>query len=656
MEWMTPLTGLLAGGIAISGLVILYFLKLRRTEQMISCTLLWKRAVQDLQVNAPFQRLRRNLLLLLQLLALGAMAIALAGPVLSLTRGPGKRMVIVIDRSASMNATDVAPSRLEEAKRQARVFVESMRSRAALSLQDSSDQAMVIAFDDRCKVMSNFTADKRQLLAAIDAIEPGDGRSRLAESITVARAFAQSMGVEANNRSSQEPAELVLFSDGRIADRDSVAVGPDEVRYYSIGSAAENVAVTAMQARRSYENPEQVTVFATLANFGAATVRCDIQIAVNGDVRQVQNHEIPAQRAEGDPPQERPGKLTVEFTLSQAGGAVIEVRHTAKDSLARDDAAWAIVSPPKQNRVLLVTEGNAVVESALKACPIQRLEVCTGAQFDAMDTAAMNAQPPYDVIVLDKQSPKSLPKASYIVFGRPPDGIEVTAAAEPLENQPILDWRGQHAVLRYVNLTNVFALKAAKIAVPRDAQTLAEFRDSPAIATVRRGGNTLLLVAFDILESNWPFEPSFILFWYNALAWLGTQTGEQLTANLMTGEPIVIEGLPAGTTGTIAGPGRTSEPISGGDAGVVRYPQTDRAGVYTVSLMQQAAKPFAVNLLDEHESEIAPVTELTLSGQAVASAEGSIGRANVPLWPWIVLGALALVCGEWMLYNSRIRL
>ena len=168
--------------------------------------------------------------------------------------------------------------------------------------------------------------------------------------------------------------------------------------------------------------------------------------------------------------------------------------------------------------MLLVTAGNAVVESALQACPIQRLEVCTGEQFDAMDAAAMNTQPPYDVIVLDKHSPKHLPKASYIVFGRPPDGIEVATAAEPLENQPILDWRGQHAVLRYVNLTNVFAVKAMKIAVPRDAQALAEFRDSPAIATVRRGGNTLLLVAFDILESNWPFEPSFILFWYNALA------------------------------------------------------------------------------------------------------------------------------------------
>ncbi|NLH15626.1 MAG: VWA domain-containing protein [Phycisphaerae bacterium] len=656
MEWITPLTGLFAGGIAISGLVILYFLKLRRTEQMISSTLLWKRAVQDLQVNAPFQRLRRNLLLLLQLLALAVMALALAGPILSLTRGPGKRMVILIDRSASMNATDVSPSRLEEAKRQARVFVESMRNRAAFSLQDSSDQAMVIAFDDQCKVMSNFTADKRQLLAAIDAIEPGDGRSRLAESITVARAFAQSMGEDANNRSSQEPATLVLFSDGQIADRDAVAVGPDEVRFFAIGSVVENVAVTAMQARRSYENPEQVTVFASLANYGAAAVRCDIQIAVNGDVRQVQNHEIPAKKIEGEPPQERPGKLTVEFTLNQAGGAVVEVRHTAKDALDRDNMAWSIISPPKQMRVLLVTEGNAVMESALKACPIQRLEVCTGAQFDAMDAAAMNAQPPYDIIVLDKHNPKSLPKASYIVFGLAPEGIEVKTAAEPLENQPILDWRAQHAILRYVNLTNVFVVKAAKIALPRDAQTLAEFRDSPAIAILRHGGNALLLVAFDILESNWPFEPSFILFWYNALAYLGTQTGEQLTANLLTGEPIVIEGLPAGATGTLTDPEGVGEPISSGQGGIIRYPQTDRAGVYTVELTQQPAKAFALNLLSEEESKIAPVKELTLSSRTVTSADRAMGRANVPLWPWIVLTALVLVCGEWILYNSRIRL
>ena len=52
--------------------------------------------------------------------------------------------------------------------------------------------------------------------AAIDAIEPTDGSSRLGEAVTVARAFAQSPGVEANNRSAETAAQLELFSDGRI--------------------------------------------------------------------------------------------------------------------------------------------------------------------------------------------------------------------------------------------------------------------------------------------------------------------------------------------------------------------------------------------------------------------------------------------------------
>ena len=103
------MTALYAAAVAVPLLVLLYFLKLKRREVVVSSTLLWKRAVQDLQVNAPFQRLRRNLLLLLQLLALAAVLVALAGPVLAGSRGPGQRYVLLIDRSASMNATDVTP-------------------------------------------------------------------------------------------------------------------------------------------------------------------------------------------------------------------------------------------------------------------------------------------------------------------------------------------------------------------------------------------------------------------------------------------------------------------------------------------------------------------------------------------------------------------
>jgi len=88
---LTPMIGLYAAAAAVPMLLLLYFLKLKRREVLVSSTLLWKRAVQDLQVNAPFQKLRRNLLLLLQLLALAAILLALTGPMLALRRGLEER-------------------------------------------------------------------------------------------------------------------------------------------------------------------------------------------------------------------------------------------------------------------------------------------------------------------------------------------------------------------------------------------------------------------------------------------------------------------------------------------------------------------------------------------------------------------------------------
>ena len=657
MEWLTPLTALYAAAVSVPLLLLLYFLKLKRREQIVSSTLLWKRAVQDLQVNAPFQKLRRNILLLLQLLMLLAILLAIAGPILSLLAGPASRYVLLIDRSASMNATDVEPTRLGAAKEQAKVFVESLRTGSFFSLTDESDQTMVIAFDSHAKVMCNFTSDKQQLLRAIDSITPGDDISSLAEPIVVARAFAQSPGVEADFLSAEEPAQLILFSDGQIRDLNQIVVADEELVFHCIGESRQNVAITAMQARRSYENPEEVDVFATVANYGDAVITHDVQLSINDNVRAVRSVTVPAAKSGQDALQ--PGKVAVDFSLSYAEAGVLEVRQLPgsgePDCLGCDDAAWAILSPPKRLSVLLVTAGNAVLESALKACSLARLELQTPAQFDAMDHLTLSIEQPYDVIVLDNHVPAGLPKCRYLVFGRPPEGIDVSVRQQ-LENQVLVDWRTKHPVLKYVNLMNLFAAKSHEMVLPRDAEILAEFNETPALALVRRNGSVFLLAGFDVLQTNWPFEPGFVLFCYNAASFLGTQVGRDQEANLQVGEPIVVDGLQPEIAARIDGPDVAGVEVKSNAAGSIRFPGTGRAGPYSLSITDQPARFFAVNLLDSKESNVGPRREIVFSGQAVEAEEQALSRSNLPLWPFLVGLALVLVCLEWLVYTVKVRI
>src|ERR671912_2197805 len=106
VEFASPLGGAawaVLVGIPV-GILALYFLKLRRRPVQVSSTLLWRRSLEDLHVNSLFQRLRKNLLLFLQLLAVLLVMLALTGPRIRGTTGQGQRFVLAIDNSASMAA------------------------------------------------------------------------------------------------------------------------------------------------------------------------------------------------------------------------------------------------------------------------------------------------------------------------------------------------------------------------------------------------------------------------------------------------------------------------------------------------------------------------------------------------------------------------
>ena len=296
VQFATPLSGVawaVLAGIPV-GIVALYFLKLRRRPVQVPSTLLWRRSLEDLHVNSLFQRLRKNLLLFLQLLAVLLAMLALAGPRVAGTTGQGQRFVLAIDNSASMRATDVAPSRLERAKQQAKEIIQDM---------DSDDLAMVIAFADRAKIVSNYTGDRRQLLQRIDAITSTDGATSLREALQVAAGLAnpsKQVGEGAVASLVATP-KLKIYTDGGFADVEGFSLGNLEPEVIVIGPPppplppaednartttgirtkvpSDNVAILALESRRNDERPDTYQVFGRVHNYRGQEVATEAQLS-----------------------------------------------------------------------------------------------------------------------------------------------------------------------------------------------------------------------------------------------------------------------------------------------------------------------------------------------------------------------------------------
>src|SRR5215472_14941031 len=126
------LMGFLAPGVFILGAALAaavlasYLLRPRRPARRVSSTFLWLAALHDLESQRPWRRVPPSLLLLLQLAALVALVAAVARPFTLTTQSTGAFSVVLLDASASMQATDVKPSRFEVARGKVTQLIDSL--------------------------------------------------------------------------------------------------------------------------------------------------------------------------------------------------------------------------------------------------------------------------------------------------------------------------------------------------------------------------------------------------------------------------------------------------------------------------------------------------------------------------------------------------
>jgi hypothetical protein len=688
MQFSSPL-GLTAWAVLAGvpvGIIALYFLKLRRRPVQVSSTLLWRRSLEDLHVNSLFQRLRRNLLLFLQLAAVFLLMFGLAGLRLKGTTGQGARYVLAVDNSASMNAADVSPTRLAKAKEEAKKIVDSMQS---------EDLAMVIAFSDRARVVSTYTSNRGLLKKRIDDIEPTEATTSLRDALQVAAGLANPSKVgdvpEGVEASSIVSPKLFIYTDGGFPDVEGFSLGNIEPEVIVIGKAApaverqveegkppppmpsNNVAILALQTRRNEEKPDVYQVFGRVHNYRDADFDGEVQLFVRdpakpnseGNLRDAVGLKVPAL-----------SESAFKFDLPDTGATELEVRLKVEDDLPLDNRAFTLVGNPRKAQVLLVTLGNRYLTDALKT-PLadSRADVTTVTPEASKGEAVRRdiASGRYDLVIFDQFRPEKAPEANAIYFGAFPPGPAFEKTRE-VTGPTILDVNASHPLMQFIRDLSVVLVNKASVLdeMPTGTTSLIESNAGPLAFVVPREGYSDTVVTFALqdgpgVNTDWVRKYSFPLFIYNALQVVGNardSAGEEVHA---PGQPVQLRPETINDKIRVAMPSGKAEDLKRSPQGGFVYNDADASGLYHVTWSPSGAQTFAVNQFDARESDLAPrglvppgtppeqvdKYKIKIGYNPVNSTKNSV-IAPRDWWKPIAVAALMVVLFEWYVYNRRV--
>ena len=578
MSWISTLTpwqwGLM--GMIPVGIVLLYFLKLRREPVEVPSTYLWSRTVEDLHVNSLLQRLRRNLLLLLQLLAVALAAIALLRPGQHGESSGMGRSVFLLDTSASMMATDVADdaNRFEQAKR---MITER------IGLMNEGDQAMLVTFDDRPEVLQSFTSDRSRLLDALGRAEVSThstdvlGALKAADGLANPKRSSEVGDVNDVQVADAMPADLLLFTDGGFQPVTEFNLGNLVPEYVGIGNSdSVNLAITAFSAERNVDKPQEVQIYATIVNFslggdivewvlqkiitdgeeGVASALAKYGISAS-DAQQMINaiqdkdkkignmEQLVASKSISESTLEKlktttstslylgdtlvdassvtlaPGEETgVSFTLTSEEAISLKLELDAKDVFMLDNVAFAGLTPMRTVSVLVLTEGNTPLELGMStemAAKICNSDVRFPDYMETDEYKKRAAAGVDDLIIYDRCKPETMPATNTFFVGELPD--DEWSWDTEMGQVVLIDLDRTHPLMRYLELYSLRIFSGRAIKGPPGTANLVEADIGPMLCLHPRDGFQDLVLGFEIIGNDKDGNVLVNTNWYTERSW-----------------------------------------------------------------------------------------------------------------------------------------
>ena len=628
---------------ALIPVVVFYILKVRLRRVPVSTVLFWRQIYDEYQPRSIWERMRHWMSLLAQVVLILLLVGALTDPFFAWETRQLRRIVLIVDNSASMNATDVAPSRLAAAKEEALRVIRGMRF---------GDELAVVTAGGTPRVACGFSSHGRTLADALDDVVSTDNPTRVVAAVELAHRLL-------GERQDEHRREIgVLTDSGFHRLREDEAPGepvrqepPPSVEtrliVHRFGSSVGNVGITQFQVRRSLIDPLGYEILAEVTNASEEPIECRLEIDLNDEVVDV----VPLKLTAGQ-------RWNQSFEKASVDGGQLLAKLDRADALATDNRAWAVLPKREMIPVTLVSEGNLFLQKVFESNPLIELTQITppGGKplADGRELLSKASASAAAITIFYRQVPGVLPKGAVLVID-PRESCDAWQVGDVLQNPVVHQQDKDSPLLRHVRLDNVVMPEARQLKFTNDegvkvmAQSVA---GDPLLAMIERPAQKVLLLTVNLDEGDLPLRTAFPILMMNALNWCTENRGE-LRESLPTGSitEIDVAAMDRSPLALIAPDGRRS---------VLPTPSErfslgpfDQCGVWRVVADDRDATllELACNLTDRSESDVRVLETDERTEISVVSASLF---GNRPVWFWLIALAWLLMSVEWWAYQRRV--
>lgn len=626
-----PFTSLIqifaAAGAAV---VVFYILKLRRRPVPVPFSKIWTRILRDKEATSLFSQLKRLLSLLLQLALLALLLLALGDPRAAQNLIEGRNIVVLIDASASMQATDVGPSRIEAARERVRSMVRGL---------SGTDRMLIAQMDAAATPLSTLTGEISELEAALAKVSATDATAD----------FPRALRFATDSLRGLPSAEVIVVSDGALGEPADTAgpvhIGDVKLSYLKIGERAKNAAITGFSVRRYPLDKSRYEVMLEVTNTSDEPMEVELSLFGDGQLNDLTRLRLnPHEKLPRFYPNLSGASKTLKATLQMADGT--------HDDLPADDQAYALLPERRRARVQVVTTGNMFLEAALLLS--EYLDVTT------VPPGGYPAKGSFDVTIFDNVAPPVAPGSGGILYLNPTGTDVPFEIGKAVESDDKKDDRlgfdeldAKSPLLRYTQLSDVNIARGHVLKGQKEDKVVAASYKGPLLLQGRRSGRKFVALGFDVRESDLPMRIAWPLFLLNTIDDF-VEEDTSYISSFRTGTVWNVPVSSAADTATLELPSGEKRTVPVKDGRAVFLGQ--QAGFYTISTGPSAEESsmFAANLSDPLESTIAPREKLTVDGHAA----GEVGEFKIgvrrEMWIYLLVAVLLVTTLEWLTFHRRI--